>query len=371
MKAQNALRENKFKDGIKAAKALQSRGRLNKHEQALVLQTLGYLYAGQEKLDLAAKTLQECWDLKSLPKATQDGILYNIGQIYMAQEKPKQAVKAFDVWLQTAAKPSNSALYTIAAANYQIKRYRKAVQLGERAVKTGKRKPTDGLLQLLLSCYVELKQYRPAIRVMSTLLKRHPERRNSWIQLAAMYSQVNDDKRALAVMELAYRAGVLEKKTDFIQLGQRLLSEEIPFKAGKVLQTALKDGKIERNAESTKLIATAWVQSRDTDKAAPALNAAGKLAKDGELYYRLAQLELERENWKKAVSAAEKAIKKGGLKSKGQVYLLIGISHLRDGNLDSSRKAFERASKQKGTERPAKSWIKFLASAAAKKAPGK
>ncbi|MEO1334295.1 MAG: tetratricopeptide repeat protein, partial [Myxococcota bacterium] len=315
VKAQKALSENNYKDAEEKALKIQRRIRLNDHEKALVMQTLGYIYAGQERLKLAAKTLTECYDLHSLPAATQVSMLFNIGQIHMANKDFKSAVRVFNVWLTKAKKPKPSALYTIAAANYQIKDFKAAIRHSEAALKQTK-KPKDALLQLLLSAYVETKKYRSAIRIISIIVERHPDRKNNWLQLAALYGEVGDEKRALAVMELAKDAGALKKSDEYVQLSQRLLAEEIPWEAAKLLETSMKDGTVETNADNSKLIATAWLQSRNLDKAAPALEAAAKLAKDGDLYVRLAQLELERERWKQAISASEKALKKGGLKSK-------------------------------------------------------
>ena len=360
VKAQKLLQENKYVEAEAAAKLVQRRSRLNDHENALVMQTLGYIYAGQEKLVLAAQTLEKTYDLHALPAATQVSMLFNIGQIYMAAKKFRPAVKTFDVWLTKAINPKEQALYTVAAANYQIKAYKATIRHGERALKTT-RKPKDSLLQLLLSSYVELKQYKSAIRILKLLVGRHPDKRNNWLQLAALYSQTGDEKRALAVMELAKSMGVLKKSDEIVQLSQRLLAEEIPFEAAKLLENSVKEGAVKMNAETAKLVATAWLQSRNLEKAAPALRSAAELAKDGELYVRLAQLELERERWKQAISASEKALKKGGIDNRGQVHLLIGIAQVRSGDEGRARQAFERASKERSSRKSALGWIKFLA----------
>lgn len=360
VKAQKALQENRYKEGEEAAKALQSRLRLNDHERALVLQTLGYIYAGQERLKLAVKTLQETYELDALPEPTQNAMLFNIGQLNMATRNYKGAVKAFEEWLKrdgADAKPS--ALYTIGAAYYQTKNYRKAIQIGERAFRESKGNPKDSLLQLLLSSYVELKQYKNSVRIISILVERYPEKKNNWIQLAAMYSQLGDDKRALAVMELAYRAGVLDKTSDYMQLSQRLLAEENPFEAGKVLEKGLQEAKIERNPKTTRLLSTAWLQSRNVDRARPALDEAAKMADDGDLYMRLAQLELESERWEAAVTASRKALRKG-LEDPGESHLLIGIAEMRSGSPGKAKEAFEQASKTPKSRKAAESWLKFL-----------
>ena len=368
VKAQDALNKNEYAKAEELAQKILKRMRLNPHEKALVLQTLGYVYAGEEKLKKAVKTLQDCHDLQSLPRATQQGLLYVIGQLHLANKAPKKAVKTFDLWLKGAKNPKANALYTVAAANYQINDYKASIRHGERAVKTTK-KPKDALLQLLLASYIELKRWRSAAKTISILVERHPEKKNNWIQLSAIYSELGDEKRALAVLELAENLGVLDKPSEFVQLGQRLLSEDVPYKAGKYLEKVLKDGKLKMDAANAKLLATAWMQSRDTKKAVPALEGAAKLSKDGELYVRLAQLELENERYKEAIEASEKALKKGGVKNPGQIHLLVGIAEVRRGRESAAIKAFERAAKVPASRRSALGWIKFI-SAQAKATPG-
>ena len=360
-KAQKALGDNKTQLAEELAKKLMKRMRLTEYETAVVKQTLGYIYAQQEKVKLAAKTLQETYNLQALPEQTQTAMLYTIGQLHMAAKNYKAAVKAFEIWLSRAQNPKGQAFYTVAAAYYQLENYRKTASYGERALK-GTKKPKDNLLQLLLASYVELKQYKPAIRIISILVERHPERKNNWLQLSAMYAETGDEKRALAVLMLAHQAGLLNKPEEYVQLAQRMLSEELPYEAGQLLEASLKTGPLKMNAEVAKLVATAWLQSRNSEKAAPALKDAAELAKDGELYVRLAQLELEREKWKAAISASQKALKMGGLKSRGDVHLLAGIAHVRLGHQDQALKAFEQASKDASSKRVAQGWIKFLSS---------
>ena len=362
VKAQEALNKSEYVKAEELANKVGRRKKLNKHEESLVLQTLGYIYAGQENMTKAASTLQKAYDLQSLPKATLQSLLYVIGQLHMANKAPKKAVAVFNEWLKVAKNPSGDAMYTVAAANYQIKDYRAAIRHGERGIKASKR-PKDSLIRLVLACHIEVKSWKNAARLLSLLVERHPEKKNDWIQLSAIYSEMNDEKRALAVMELAYQMGVLEKSSEFVQLGQRLLSEEVPLEAAVLIEKLLKDQKIENNDKNTRLLATAWLQARDTDKAIPALEKAGKLAKDGELYMRLAQLELEREKFKDAIEASKQALKKG-VKQPGQVHMLVGIAEHRLGNDGKAIKAFERAAKDQSAKRAAQNWIKFIASAA-------
>lgn len=363
-KAQTALKENRFDAAIAELERIMSRLRPNPYEKALTLQTYGYVYANQEKLGLAAEKLGECHALNALPPSTQQSILFNIGQLHLAAENYTLAVAAFDAWIAETKEPNTDALYMIAAANYQAKRYQRATYYGERAMKSTS-KPKDALLQLLLSAYVEQKRYAPATTVLTQLIERHPGQKNNWLQLAAMYAQLGEEKKALAVMQLAHEAKLLSKSDEIIQLTQRLMAEDIPHAAGLLLEEAMKQNTVEVNAKTARMLATAWYQARDTKKAAPAMERAARLAKDGELYFRLAQIHVSEEQWSQAVSACEMALKTGGLKNEGQIHLVMGIALVRQGNSARAKRAFTKASQFSAVKAPAKGWLQFLSSAAA------
>ncbi|MEL6187556.1 MAG: hypothetical protein AAFU79_23300, partial [Myxococcota bacterium] len=171
--------------------------------------------------------------------------------------------------------------------------------------------------------------------------------------------------RALAVMKLAYDAGVLEKREDYVQLAQRYQAEDIPLTAAEVLLDASSKKKVQQDAEVSKIIAESLFVARDDKRAAPALAKAARVAKNGEMYMRLAQLQIENEEWAKAVEASQKAISKGGLKSNGQAHLLIGIAESRRGRSAAAKQAFTKAAKSSDTKRSAEGWLKFLANQAA------
>ncbi len=363
-KAQEALKDNKYETAISELDRILRRMRPNPYEKALSLQTLGYVYANQEKLKEAAETLAECHALNALPPSTQISLMYNIGQLHLAAQNYALAVAAFDAWIAESKNPNATSLYTVAAANYQAKKYQRATYYGERAMKATK-KPKDSLLQLLLSAYVEQKRYRPAAKILTQLIERRPDSRNNWLQLAAMYAQLGEEKKALAVMQLAHEAKLLNRGDEIVQLAQRFLAEEIPLAAAKLLEEAMKQGTVPKNPRTTRMLATAWYQARDNKRAAPAMERAAKLAKDGDLYFRLAQIHMQEEQWSQAASACEKALAKGGLPSPGQVHLLMGIALVRQNKNAHAKRAFTKASQFSAVKGPAKGWLKFLSSAAA------
>ncbi|MCB9648147.1 MAG: tetratricopeptide repeat protein [Deltaproteobacteria bacterium] len=230
-KAQEAFNAKKYDTALAEADKARKRLRLNKHETALVLQTIGYIYAGKEKLKESAENLEGALAQDALPRQTETSIRYTLGQIYLALKEFKKAVAAFDAWMNAVENPNPSALYTIAVAKFQAQQFADAVQYGEWAVK-GVKKPADSWLQLLLSGYFETKRFRKAVDILIELIERHPDRRSQWLQLSSLYSQLGEEDKAMGVLEMAYRGGLLEKHEEIVNLAQRYLAASIPAKAG-------------------------------------------------------------------------------------------------------------------------------------------
>ena len=57
------------------------------------------------------------------------------------------------------------------------------------------------------------------------------------------------------------------------------------------------------------------------------MRQAADLSEEGNLYVRLGQVNMQREEWSEAVRLLGKAIAKGDLKGPGNVHLLLSISH--------------------------------------------
>jgi len=87
---------------------------------------------------------------------------------------------------------------------------------------------------------------------------------------------------------------------------------------------------------------------------------AAELAPRGDLYVRLAQVQLVQEDYAKAAHSLRKALDKGGLVDKGGVELLLGITYFNEKKLDEARSWFARAQGSPATRKQAQSWIEHV-----------
>ena len=353
--AHEALAKSKHADALQPLDEMKDSSRLNDNEKALMWQTYGYVYASQGKYKPATDAFERCLATGGLPDAAQLDTQYNLAQLYVAQERYNDAVRVFRDWIAKAENPTGEAHYVYAIALFQSGDKRTALTQGELAL--GKATaPKESWLQLVLSLYVENKDYPKAIGVTEALVAYFPKK-SYWLQLSAVYSQVDDYKHALAALQLARAQGMVDDDRELNHMAQLYLYNEIPYQAAVLLEDGLASGKIEGTPQAWRLLSDAWVNARERKKAEKPLDEAANRSGDGELYVRLAQIQFERKDWGGVRESLGRALKKGKLADPGSAQLLLGIASANDKKLDQARGAFEAAAQHEKYRRSAEQWL--------------
>ena len=101
-----------------------------------------------------------------------------------------------------------------------------------------------------------------------------------------------------------------------LNLAYMYLGQDVPYKAGKIIEAGMQQGLIEENLKNIETLANAWAQANEHHKAIPTLAQAAKLSDKGLLYARLAGVYFDLGDYAKATDAAKLADEKGGLKRK-------------------------------------------------------
>jgi tetratricopeptide (TPR) repeat protein len=359
-KSHEALQAEKYKDALGHMDEMKARSRLNDHERALMWQTYGFIYSGQERFKEAAAAFESCLALKALPEGAQLNTQYNLGQLYLSIGQVRKAVSTLESWFEVAKNPAPTAYFVMAMAYAQTKAFRNGLQFAQIAVSRVKN-PQESWLQLLLSMHFELKEYKSAAGVLKRLVRKLPHKKSYWMQLSAVYNEIGDPRRALAVMELAYRQGFLTKPNELSNLAQFYLQESVPLRAAEIVEKGFESGMLQRDYKSLRLLATSLVYARSFERAFAPLGAAAKLSDEGELYLQKAQLHMAREEWKEAAAAGEAALEKK-LADEGNAHLLLGIVYFQASKKAAARRQFEKAIRFKKTKRPAQQWLRSMES---------
>ena len=351
--------ENKYKEALKRLDALLPRVRKNRYEYATIMQTYGFAYAAQDKYRKAIEAFNEALKTEALPDQVQQSMRYNLAQLYAAASDWKSAAKAYEQWLAVAEKPSADS-YAFGATIYaQLKNYDKAIPKIRKAISLSP-KPRENWYQLLLSMLYQKKQYAEAARLLETMVAYWPDKKQYWNQLSGVYFTLKKNRRALAVLELAHKQGMLEKERELMNLVNMYLLQGIPYKAAKILDAEMKAGRIPRTGKNLQKLGEAWMRAKETDEALRELQAAAEAQEKGVLYLRLAQLYTDKEEWKKVIDLSNKALAAGELKNPGDAYLLKGMALYELGKKQNALATFSKALKYKKSKRQAGQWITHI-----------
>jgi tetratricopeptide (TPR) repeat protein len=336
-------------------------GRLNPYEAALVWRMRAYADASEEKYEDAVESYEQCLAQDALPKAAQQGTRFDVAQIYMMLERWDDAIRMFEVWFEATESPSPLAYYMMAAAYYQAGKEEEAIEPARQAVELSD-EPREPWLQLLLALYLDRKRYQESLPLVQQLVTRYPKKAY-WIQLAAVYYALEEDENSLAVQQLAYKQGLLTNNLELRRLAQMYLFHDLPYRAARVLEQGLTEEHIESDRDAWQLLGNSWLSAREYDRALDPMARAASLAEDGELYLRLGQIHIQREEWNEATAAVRKALEKGldeGPNTPCHGHLLIGVARYHQDNLGGARSSFVRALNCEKTQEMADRWIQYV-----------
>jgi tetratricopeptide (TPR) repeat protein len=290
---------------------------------------------------------------------------FNIAQFHMALQRWDEALATLLQWFEEVEEPNSNAYYVLAIAYYQKSvededpTYRvKALVPAEKAVALATT-PKQNWLQLLLALYLENKEYAKSLPVLEQLVTLYPKK-SYWLQLSAIYGELGKDKESLAAQQLAYAQGMLTKDKELRRFAQLYLYYDLPWRAAKVVEKGLEEEAIEENSESLELLANALLAAREYEAALGPLDRAASLAENGDLYVRLGQVYIQREEWEKAGSALRNALDKGELDDPCGSQILLGITSYSQGLKGDARDWFRRARRDEECEEQSARWLQHL-----------
>jgi tetratricopeptide (TPR) repeat protein len=358
IKAQEALAAEQWDEALEILQEMKDRKKLKGIEVATMWQFYGFIYSSRNPPDykMALVAFEKALAPEALPDATQTATYMNVAQLYVMQERYDDALETFDKYFANTEEPSPDAYYMYAIALTQKGSGRKAIPWAIKAINASKN-PKEPWLQLLSSLYFETKQYKKAIGVLEMLVTRFPKK-NYFIQLAALNNEIGKEQRALAVLELAYHQNMLDQDTEYRNLAQLYLSQEIPYQAALVMQKGMRSGTVEKDRKAYDLISQAWLLAREREKAIAPLTKSAARGKNGEAYLRLAQLHLDVADWAAAEAALHKSLKKGGLKKPALGHILLGIAQFNQEDWEGAKDSFFEAREYEKSKETATQWLK-------------
>ncbi|MEO1658966.1 MAG: hypothetical protein AAFR65_14735 [Pseudomonadota bacterium] len=356
----------RYQEAIEAINRLLSR-EIPPFDRATALEVRGGLYAQIDRTDLSLRDFEQVLALDVLPSDRTSQIRRNVAQLYYITDQYQRAINFMESYIRDAGPEAEANDYFIVSASYvQLDDYRGARTPAERAIEldTDRRKQFYDLLNLI---YNELGLDTLRGRLLETMVEYFPSEESYWSQLAASYSAANRNADALAALEVAYAAGLIDAEDKIITLAQFYYDQDNPYRGASLLEAEMNAGNVDRDLDNLQLLAQLWAAAREQDKSIAILTEAAPRRSDGQLYYQLGQSYLADEQYGRAISNLRSALRRGGLADRevGNARVLIGTSLFQqDSESQEARTAardeFVLASDYPSSAAVASSWIEYI-----------
>lgn len=359
--------------------------KLNSYERAQYYNFKGFLYYSQEKYNDALKAYENVLRQENLPAAMEDTTVYTMAQLYFIKEDFNSSIKMMLRWLEYQPAPTAQPLVLLGQAYYSLGSqdglaqskangyFKKGIPYILSAIdlyKESGKEPKENWYLLLRVMYFEMKENQKVVDILELLVDKWPKK-EYWLQLAGMYGEMSSEaksettrqsleKKQLSTYETAYRQGFLEKGSEVVNMSQLYMYHEAPYWASVVLDKGIKSGLVEKSKKNYESLAQARINAQDMRQSLDPLRVAAEMSDDGELYKKLGQVYMQLDDYKNGAKFLGLALKKGGLKRSDSVAIFQGMCYFNLGNLDSAKKSFELAAKDKRSRKQARKWISYL-----------
>jgi tetratricopeptide (TPR) repeat protein len=345
--------------GAKALLADVAPESLSPYERGRLEQVRSQIEYSEGNYSAARQHMQKAIESGGLSDSEVLQAKYQIAQIYIVGEDWKQGIAALKEWFKATPTPSASAYYLLAVAYYQMEDLNAAFEPAKKAIELSEN-PQASWIELLYALYMMKENYTAALPLKERLTGMQPQKKDHWLHLASLYQQREEYPKALAAIQIAYNAGYFKEPAEYERLSGMLRFNEIPYRGARVLQQAMEEKKVEADSKIYEKLADAWIQARDYDQAIPPLERAAELSKNGDLFMRLGQVQVQRKQWPQAVDALRAALKKGDLKDAAQTNLLAGIALFNLDRLNDAVPYFQRATNSDKHGGIARDYIKLI-----------
>ncbi len=351
-----------FPEALKTLDALKGMRNLNSYELAQMWNFYGFIYFSEERYNDAIRAYEQVIAQPDLPLALETSTKYAVSQLYFAKEDYAGAEGALRVWFEVAQNPGPEPYILLGQAMYQQSKYREALVPVERAMaiaEESNRQVKENWLLLQRVLYFELGDYPKVAEVLHRLIILN-SKKDYWTQLSGIYGELNQIDKQLICFEAAYLGGMLTTGRELITLAQLYLQSEIPYKAARILEPAIKEGTVEGNERNYRLLAQAWMLAQDDRRAIPALQQTARLSDEGEMDVRLARAYINLDRWGDAVDALRAGIRKGGIRRRDQANIRLGMALYNLERYGQARTAFRAAQQDDRSRRIASQWIQHV-----------
>lgn len=364
--------EKRYDKAYKQLQKMLDRAGRAAYLRSILNQALAQVEWSRENYDPALNYFEKAVELNALPDPAHFALIYQIAQLYFMQERYREALDKLELWFchSPRDKITSSAFVLKASIHARQGDYAETLKAIDTAIEMDD-DPKERWYQLKLGSHYELEQYPQTAQTLELIISRWPQKKSYWTQLSQIYLNLKQDEKALAVIALAYRKGLLDGQGDITYLSNLYSNSDVPLKAALVLEKGIKDGVVASTRNHWTAVADSWYAAEEMEHSLLAYESAGKASEDGKIDLRRGYILVDLERWPDALKALDDALRKGGLAEHktGEAYLLRGMIQFNLGNFDSANADWGKAGRYDRVRDAAKQWVNHLREEQQRKAP--
>lgn len=358
----DALQEEEYQQAKDLGYALYERPRGNNEQQAFIrvyaARVLAQVYQQQDKLEAATQLLKTTLESagEAVDPASLQTLRWLLIQTQLGQENYQEALQQLKLWWDFEEAPTTDAFYLRAALLAQLERWSESEHWILLALEQ-RTQPPDSWRALAVAVFQRQEKWLEAAEQQSIRLEVNPERARLWKQLAQLQKLAGQPDESLVTQELAQRRGYLNAREQEM-LGRELLHSGQPLRAAQVFERLLEEPGT-KTAQRLALAAQAWLQTRQPQQTALALQRVAENSQDEADWRRLADWHYSQGHWKEALSAWEQVIPRLESEAQHQVQLLMATSYIELEDYAQARQLLEELV-ETSKETAARQWLSYL-----------
>jgi len=359
--AYSALEEGDYDKVRSNLEPLDGGERLSPYEQALVDQGLAQVAYEEDDVDGAIARWTKAIQGNALPNRDHFQLIFQVAQLQLAEERYEPALAMVDRWLSETRSTRADAMALKGNALYRMERYDEALVVLNQAIDAAGDNVDPTLFELKMAALYEKEDYAAAAVALEDLMRRQPNEIKHQINLAQMYIELEQNDRALTILQQARTGGNLKSKENWRQLYQLFAYADKPLDAAAAINEGIQAGALDADRETLKALGDHYYMGEQVDNAIEAYGRSAALSTDdGNADQMRAHLLVERERYPEAKQALDAAFAKGKLTDEGTAWLLLGESEQELGNTAAARAAFQKATGFERSRANAQAWLSNL-----------
>jgi predicted Zn-dependent protease len=348
-------------DALAGAEAILADPKATNSDRAFAGYYAGYAALDKNGNDYAQATgyFQRAISENALSNNAHYSLMLNLAQMQMTEKKYAEALVTAQHFLDETQSEDISAYAVVGNSNYRLEHYPEAAAALKKVLSgNSSAVNNDNVVQMLISCYQEMKQPNEAAALAMELSAKKPDDKDAQMLVANIYASANQPDKAGAIFDRLRSKGLLTESKDY-ETGYRLL-DMIGGRAKDIIALINEgfDKKIlTPSGEAYGLLGQSYYDTQQTAQAIAAWEKGAPLADDGEIYLNLAKLHSQSEQWAATKTSAHQALDKH-LDHPGEAWIEIAHAESALGNKPAMAAAYREAAKDPQTRSQASRELK-------------